>query len=88
MNNYIKIKEIYGNNNISGTVYGNVKVGDLVELYDSINNSLNIFSHIESINIFGIEYDSLSHGITASFICPGFNEDFLDKGMKIVVCEE
>ena len=83
MNNYIKITEIH-DNSILGKVYGTINKGDIVELYDNINNSLEIFTHIENILIFGIEYDSLEHGYEATFIVPGLDKSLLDTGMKLV----
>lgn len=87
INNYIKITD-YDNFEIVGIVHGAIKKDSLVELYDSLNNPLGIYSHVDSINIYGIEYDEVSHGITARFICPGLSADLLDKGMKVVVSEE
>lgn len=83
MNNYIKITEI-GEYYLTGKVYGSISKGDIVELYDNLNNSLQIYSHIEHILIYGIEYDLIEHGYEAMFIVPGLDKSILDKGMRLV----
>jgi hypothetical protein len=84
INNYIRI-ERFKDELISGTVHGTVLKGDLVELYDSLNNPLGLFSHIEEISLLGIHYDSISEGTLCSFYIPSFTSDILDKGYKVVV---
>ncbi|MCR5786870.1 MAG: hypothetical protein K6G28_04145 [Acholeplasmatales bacterium] len=86
LNNYIRV-ERFKDELISGTVSGTVSKGALVELYDSLNNPLGIYSHIEEISLLGIHYDSISEGTLASFYIPSFQASFLDKGYKIVVIE-
>ena len=84
MNNYIKILS-FNSKYITAQVYGTIKKDDLVELYDTLKNPLGIYSHIESISVFGLDYETLEHGLTASFICPGLDESILDVGMRLVV---
>lgn len=86
-NSYFKIVE-YNSEYITGLVVGSINKDQIVELYDSLNNPLGIYSHIEEIKIYGIEFDSISNGQTALFKCPGFDISLLDNGMKIVVSEE
>ena len=86
-NNYIKV-ERFKDFLISGTVSGVVKVNDLVEVYDLLNNPLGIYSHIEAISIMGIHYDYIENGTSASFLIPEIYESLLDKGYKIVVISE
>ncbi len=87
MTNYIKV-ERFKDELVSGPVTGLVKVNDLVEVYDILNNPLGIYSHIEAISLFGIHYDTIEDGTSASFYIPGIVEDVLDKGYKIVVVGE
>lgn len=83
MNNYIKITEI-DDDYLTGKVYGSISKGDIVELYDNLNNPLEIYSHIEQILIYGIEYELIEHGYEAMFIVPGLEKSILDKGMRLV----
>ena len=87
MNNYI-IVERFKDELVSGTVNGTVKKGDLVELYDFLDNPLGIYSHIEEISFFGIHYDSIEDGTLASFYIPSISSDMLYSGIKIVVVSE
>lgn len=84
MNNYIKILS-FNSKYITGQVYGTIKKDDLVELYDTLKNPLGIYSHIESISLFGLDYETLEHGCSADFTCPGLDESILDVGMRLVV---
>jgi hypothetical protein len=86
LNNYIRV-ERHNDEFVSGRVIGFVKVNDLVEVYDLMNNPLGIYSHIEAISVMGIHYDSIDEGTSASFYLPGINSQILDKGYKIVVVE-
>ncbi len=83
MNNYLKITSIT-NEGITCKAYGTLNKDDIVELYDNLNNPLGIFSHVETILMFGIEFDTIDHGYEALFILPGLDESILDLGMKLV----
>ncbi len=87
MKNYIKV-ERFKDELISGPVSGIVKINDLVEVYDILNNPLGLYSHIEAISLFGIHYDYIEDGTSASFYIPGIEANVLDKGYKIVVVGE
>ena len=84
INNYIKV-ERFRDELVSGTVHGIVKKGDLIELYDSLDNPTGVYSHIEEISYFGIHYDSIEEGTLASFYIPNITSDLLYSGIKIVI---
>ena len=84
--NYIRI-ERFNDEFVSGRVNGIIKLNDLVEIYDLMNNPLGIYSHVEVISLMGIHYEEVDNGTSASFYLPGINGSILDKGYKVVVVE-